>query len=165
MVWGLHQEEVDAYKAEMQAEGFHIETTLDTTPLARSCNLIVTVTPSKKPLLKAVDIQPGTHITAGGADTAGKQELEPAIIANADRVVVDSIVQVIERGECQHAYLAGLIHKDGLIELGAVIAGKAPGRQTEEQITVADLTGVAVQDIQITKAVYEAVKANKGASA
>jgi ornithine cyclodeaminase len=71
---------------------------------------------------------------------------------------------VIERGECQHAYHAGLICKDDLVELGAVIAGKAQGRQTQEQITVADLTGVAVQDIQITRAVYEAVKASKGAS-
>lgn len=157
MVWGLSQAEMEAYKNEMEPEGFRIETTLDTTPLAQSCNLIVTVTPSKQPLLRAADIQPGTHITAVGADTPGKQELETELVARADHIVVDSIAQVIERGECQHAYRTGRIREDDLVELGAVIASKAEGRQSPEQITIADLTGVAVQDIQITKAVYEAV--------
>lgn len=157
MVWGISQQEVDAYKAEMEAEGFRIETTLDTAPLAQTCNLVVTVTPSKKPLIKAKDVQPGTHITAVGADTPGKQELETALVVQASRRIVDSISQVIERGECQHAYRSGEIAEGDLVELGAVIAGVAPGRQSPEQITIADLTGVAVQDIQITKAVYEAV--------
>ena len=162
IVWGLTQEEVDAYKTEMQLEGFEIETTLDPAALPHTCNLIVTVTPSRKPLLNAQDIQPGTHITAVGADTPGKQELETAIITAADRLVVDSISQVIERGECQHAFQAGLILSTDMVELGAVIAGHAPGRQNDDQVTIADLTGVAVQDIQITRAVYEAVTASKG---
>jgi ornithine cyclodeaminase len=60
------------------------------------------------------------------------------------------------RGEIAHAMRQGLIEEEELLELGNVIAGKSPGRTSDDQITVADLTGVAVQDIQIAKAVYEA---------
>jgi ornithine cyclodeaminase len=162
MVWGMNLEEVERYKAEMKTEGFQVETTLDTQPLAETCNLIVTVTPSRKPLLKAEHIQKGTHITAVGADTPGKQELETSILAMADVVVVDSISQVVERGECQHAVREGLLKPEDLREMGSVIAGDAVGRQSDDQITIADLTGVAVQDIQITRAVYEALLTEGG---
>lgn len=158
IVWGIDQGEVNRYKADMEPEGFSVETTLDTRTIPETCNLIVTVTPSKEPLLKAAHIRVGTHITAVGADTPGKQELETAIFSMADIVVVDSISQVIVRGESQHAYREGLITEDDMVELGLVIDAKAPGRTSDDQITITDLTGVAVQDIQITKAVYEALK-------
>jgi ornithine cyclodeaminase len=158
IVWGIDQDEADRYKADMEPEGFSVDTTLETQPIAETCNLIVTVTPSKKPLLKAADIRAGTHITAVGADTPGKQELETGIFSMADLLVVDSISQVVERGESQHAFREGLITEDDLVELGLVIDGKALRRTSEDQITITDLTGVAVQDIQITKAVYEAIK-------
>jgi ornithine cyclodeaminase len=72
-------------------------------------------------------------------------------------VVADSIEQCLTRGEISRALQAGLINKEDLIELGDVIAGRQSGRTSDEQITVADLTGVAVQDIQIAKAVHEAL--------
>jgi ornithine cyclodeaminase len=72
-------------------------------------------------------------------------------------VVADSIEQCLTRGEISKALQAGLINKEDLIELGDVIAGRQSGRTFDEQITVADLTGVAVQDIQIAKAVHEAL--------
>ena len=72
-------------------------------------------------------------------------------------VVADSIEQCLTRGEISKALQAGLINKEDLIELGDVIAGHQHGRTSDEQITVADLTGVAVQDIQIAKAVHEAL--------
>jgi len=156
IAWGLNQDELERYRAEMEAEGFHVETTLETAALADTCNLIVTVTPSTGPLLFADQIRPGTHITAVGADTTEKQELDPAILAKADLLVVDSVAQCLVRGECPHALRAGLIGQEKMVELGKVIAGEAPGRVSDEQITVCDLTGVAVQDLQIAKAVYEA---------
>ena len=72
-------------------------------------------------------------------------------------VVADSIAQCLERGEIHQALKAGEIVPDVLIELGNVIAGTSPGRTSEDQVTVADLTGVAVQDIKIATAVHEAL--------
>jgi len=153
LVWGRSQEKLDLYKKEMQAN-FNIKTTLNAKDIAQNCNLIVTTTASQSALLFADDIQAGTHITAVGSDTAEKQELDAKILAKADLIVVDSIEQCKIRGEASQALRAGLINVEDMIELGNVILGKAAKRTSERQITVADLTGVAVQDIQIAKAVY-----------
>ncbi len=157
-VWGRSEEKLGLYKRDMIAKGFSVETTLNTEEVADKCNLIVTTTPASTPLLKSTDIRPGTHITAVGSDTPNKQELDAAILHRADLVVADSIAQCLERGECVHARKDELTAGKNLVELGRVIAGSAKGRTSDEQITVADLTGVAVQDIQISKAVYEACR-------
>ena len=78
-------------------------------------------------------------------------------MSRADVVVADSVSQCLERGEIHKAIESGHITQDDLVELGDVIAGRAAGRTSDGQITVADLTGVAVQDIKIATAVYEAV--------
>ena len=98
-------------------------------------------------------MKPGTHITAVGSDGAGKQELDAAILARADHCVVDSISQCVLLGESHFAVSDGLINESKLKELGAIIAGNETGRLKEDEITIADLTGVAVQDIQIAKSV------------
>jgi len=157
MVWGVHQDELDAYQHEMKSSGFNIKTTLDTGEIAASCNLIVMVTPSKTPLLQAKQIRKGTHITAVGSDTPEKQELDAKILQKADVVVADSIPQCLVRGEIFHAIHQDVLTKEKLVELGHVVTGKTVGRTSEDQITIADLTGVAVQDIQISKVVYEAL--------
>ncbi len=154
IVWGIDRGELELYKAAMEPKGFHIRTTLDADEIASTCNLIVTATPSHKPLLEAGQIRKGTHITAMGSDTPEKQELSPAILKNADRVVVDSISQSLARGEVFHALEAGMIEKDRLVELGTAISDPALRRRSDDEVTVVDLTGVAVQDIQISKAVW-----------
>jgi ornithine cyclodeaminase len=88
-----------------------------------------------------------------------KIELDPKILAKADIVVVDSISQSLLRGEVYQAMKAGCLDKTGIVELGNVIVSKELQRASDDAITVADLTGVAVQDIQISKAVYEALTA------
>jgi len=155
IVWGMNQKELDLYRRDMEPGGFKIETTLNTDDVMSSCNLIVTSTPSTKPLLKAETLQKGTHITAMGSDTLTKQELDPEILKRADIIVADSISQSLVRGEIFKAISAGVIGKEDVIELGNVIADKKLQRLSDDQITIADLTGVAVQDIQISKAVYE----------
>jgi ornithine cyclodeaminase len=85
IVWGVDQGELDGYRAAMAGHGFTIETTLDGDEIAASCNLIVTATPSRTPLLRDDQIREGTHITAMGSDTADKVELEPAILGRAPR--------------------------------------------------------------------------------
>jgi len=158
VVWGLNEEELAAYRRDMEPLGFRIRTTLDAEEVAASSNLIVTCTPSTRPLLQAGWIRPGTHITAVGSDTAEKQELDAAILEKATRVVVDSLSQSELRGEVFKAVGAGLIRRDALVELGRVISEERYRRASEDEITVADLTGVAVQDIQISKAVWGALK-------
>jgi len=108
-------------------------------------------------LINVGQIKRGTHITAMGSDTHLKQELDPKILQTADVVVADSIEQCLTRGEISKTLQAGLIDEEDLIELGDMIAGRQSGRTSDDQITVADLTGVAVQDIQIAKAVHEAL--------
>lgn len=157
-VWGINQEEVDLFAADMEPKGYSIETTLDAGEIGANCNLIVTATPSIKPLLLMEHIKAGTHITAMGSDTSVKHELDPAIVAGADIVVVDSIEQCILRGECFKAMEAGVFNRERMVELGKVIAEPSLRRSSDEQITVADLTGVAIQDIQICKAVFEVLQ-------
>jgi len=157
LVWGRGAEQTARYQRTMSAHGFQIETTLNTADIGANCNLIVTTTPSHTPLLHSVDILPGTHITAMGSDTPHKQELDSAILKQADIVVADSIPQCLERGEIYKALEANAITRSELRELGRVISGGCAGRDNDQQITVADLTGVAVQDIQITKGIYEAL--------
>jgi len=157
-VWGLTQEELDAYKADMESEGYTVQTTLHPEEIAANCNLIVTATPSKSPLLQVDHIKKGTHITAVGADTQDKIELDPRILKKADVVVADSKSQSLVRGEIYQAMKAGLLEQDRVVELGDMIVNKDKQRTSEDQITVADLTGVAIQDIQISKAVYKALK-------
>jgi ornithine cyclodeaminase len=157
MAWGLPQDNFDAYKQDMEQLGFIVQTTQDAGEVTEKCRLIITSTPSQTPLIDVKQIKPGTHITAMGSDTSQKQELDPKILEKADIVVADSIEQCLSRGEIFKALQANLIKKENLIELGDVIAGQKSGRTSDEQITVADLTGVAVQDIQIAKAVHKAL--------
>ncbi len=157
LVWGRGEPQLERYRRDMEAHGFIVETTRTTGNILRTCNLVITATPATAPLLHVADLQPGTHITAVGSDTPEKQELDSAILARADVVVADSISQCLERGEIHKAIESGHIRQDDLVELGNVIAGKTAGRTSDDQITVADLTGVAVQDIKIATAVYEAL--------
>jgi ornithine cyclodeaminase len=143
----------------MEKEGFHIESSEDIGAIQKDCRLIVTTTPSRKPLLHSNHLQKGCHVTAVGSDTPDKQELDPEILGKADLVVADSIEQCLLRGEIHQAIKAGLLEKNRILELGRVISGSTFGRESEDQITVADLTGVAVQDMAIAEAVYKASQA------
>jgi len=157
LVWGRGRPQLQRFADEMKRQNFEIATTLEATDILKNCRLVVTTTPSSEPLLHARELQPGTHITAVGSDTPHKQELDSAILGRADLVVADSIPQCLERGEISKAVQSDHLSQEELVELGEIISGKVPGRTAEDQITVADLTGVAVQDIQIAKAVYEAL--------
>jgi ornithine cyclodeaminase len=120
--------------------------------VASSAQLIVTTTAAHEPYLLARHIKPGTHITAMGSDTPKKNEIDPTILERAALVVADSIPQCLLRGEIRAAIAAGALSREDIVELGNLIAEKAC-RHSPDDITVADLTGVAVQDIMIAKAV------------
>ena len=155
-VWGRSDKSTEKYIHDMSEEGWNVNQVNSTCDIAESCDLIITATPSKKPLLKKERLKRGTHITALGSDSLGKQELDHGIFKKADLIIADSKLQCIERGEIYHAIKHGIIEEDDIQELGSLINTKKSIERDEDQVTIADLTGVAVQDIQIAKAVYEA---------
>ena len=154
VVLGRSKKNTDKYIDDMSKMGFLLEPVNSSKELCFKANLIVTTTSATKPLINKGDLRKGMHITAVGSDTHEKQELDPNILKMADCLVVDSISQCLERGETKKAIDENLIDKNNLVELGLVIDSKISYRKSENDITVADLTGVAVQDIMITNAVY-----------
>lgn len=113
-------------------------------------DIVVTTTPSEKPILKAEWLEPGQHVTAMGSDAEHKNEIEPAALAQADLYVADRLAQTRRLGELHHAIEAGLVRPDAEFpELGQIVAGLRPGRTSASQITIADLTGTGIQDTAI----------------
>jgi ectoine utilization protein EutC len=150
VAWSPNAERLEAYCREMRDEGFLVESRGTPEAVCREADLIITATPAREPLVRAEWLRPGQHITALGSDSPGKQELEAACLARADLVVVDRLTQCAAFGELRHALDAGLLRADRVHgELGEVVAGTKPGRTSDSQITVADLTGVGFQDTAI----------------
>ncbi|AZO19819.1 MAG: ornithine cyclodeaminase family protein [Mesorhizobium sp.] len=115
----------------------------------RLSDILVTVTPSTKPLVEREWVVPGTHISAMGADTRGKQELDSELVSAA-ALFVDEIAQSLSIGEFQHAYAQGMIGESDIRgSIGAVIAGMAEGRRSADEITIFDGTGVSLQDLVV----------------
>jgi alanine dehydrogenase len=122
---------------------------------ARSSDIIVTCTPSKKAFLSKDDISAGAFVAAVGADSPDKQELEPALLAAA-RVVVDSLEQCARIGELHHALEAGVLSRSAVhAELSELAAARKPGRLSADEITVFDSTGTAIQDAAAAALVFE----------
>jgi ornithine cyclodeaminase len=140
----------------LREQGLRVSAADSLEALASKCELIVTTTSATTPLLRSEWIRPGTHITAVGSDTPEKHELETSLMALADRVVCDSLEQCRLRGEVAQALQSGDITEDGVVELGAVLSGSAEGRRDPLEVSICDLTGVAVQDLHIAEAVHRA---------
>lgn len=114
--------------------------------LLAEADVLVTCTPSKSAFIHREWIRPGTHINAIGADMPGKQELDPDLVASA-RLFADSRKQVTRLGECQHAFAEGFIGEEDVTEIGHVLEGRSPGRVSDDEITIFDATGMAIQDL------------------
>ncbi len=127
--------------------------------VTRDADILVTVTPSRKALINVDSIQEGMHINAIGADGPGKQELDPKIMPRVSKIVVDSLEQCSRIGEIQHAMNQGLIDKSDIhAEIGEIINGDKKGRESENEITLFDSTGLSAQDIAAAKIVFETAK-------
>ena len=149
LVWARNQDAAAGLAAEVGG------TSVSLSELCARADLIVTTTPATEPLLTSDMISAGKRIVAVGADAPGKRELDPEILARG-RVVVDSCAQCIDHGETGWAVRAGLLDPASLIELGAQLT--APIEFAAEEIVVADLTGVAVQDVEIAKSVWSRLR-------
>jgi alanine dehydrogenase len=118
-------------------------------------DIIVTATPSRKPVIEDKWIQPGTHINAIGADTKGKQEVESSLLLRS-RVVVDDIEQALRLGELNVPFSHHLISENTIYStLSDIIIGQKPGRINEEEITLFDSTGLSFQDLAVHRLLFE----------
>ena len=154
-VWGRSLDKASAVPADLADLDLPVTATTDLETLCRQSDAIVTTTPSNEPLIRSEWIAPGIHITAMGADAPGKQELDTALVARADRLVVDLAEQCLDHGEFSVAARAGLIDENRCVALGAVLSGATEGRRSDRDITIADLTGIATQDIAIARTVLD----------
>ncbi len=154
VVWGRSPARVQELVNKFENSAFKFIIARTPAELASLCKVIITTTSATEPILQYADLQPGTHITALGSDTEHKIELNPDVLQHADTIVSDSIAQSKSRGEVFRARQEGCLKNDKLLELGSLISDPKLGRQNDQQITVADLTGVAVQDIMIATAIY-----------
>jgi len=154
-VWSRSLETRQAFAGEAKAK-YGIETTaVDTSSEAvLDSDIICCCSLSQEPVVMMSDLKEGAHINAFGADASGKQELDTRILRNA-KIVVDDLEQCSIAGEIHKALKSGVISKDNVYaEIGEIVSGEKSGRQTEEEITVMDSTGLAVQDIVIFHQAY-----------
>jgi len=163
MVFGRSQVAAERYAAEMPAVlEVPVVAAASAQELVESSDVVVTTTAAREALISADWLHPGLHITAMGSDGSGKQELDPEILARADRLVCDLRSQCVRVGELQHAIAAGLVSDDDdVIELGDLTDGRREGRRGPDEITVCDLTGVGVQDTAIALFTYQRVANEK----
>lgn len=153
-LWARDYQKAQRLKVDLERVGFDAKVNTCLESVCRAHRLIVTTTPSQTPLIKASWILPGTHITAVGADTPNKQELESELVAKANWIIADSISQCQTRGEIASAINGGNLKTSRIIELGDAL--QRPINLVPSDITIADLTGVAVQDIKIAEAMLQA---------
>ena len=120
-VWSRSEKGIDSYINDTSSFGWNLEKAKSPDEIAATCDLIITATPSKTPLLKSEYLKKGAHINAIGSDSPEKNELDKNILKNSSLIVADSIEQCIERGEISHALSSGAIKKSDINELGEIL--------------------------------------------
>lgn len=156
-IWSRSQETLDGFVKSQQPkyDKFTIKASTDVEEVVTGADVVVTVTPARSPIVKAGWIAPGTHIAAVGADKGGDQELEGTLLTKA-RIFVDDIRQCRTDGEINVPLSEGLITEDDIAgEIGEVVTGKKKGRTSDDEITIFDSTGIALQDSATVPLEYE----------
>ncbi|HZZ15020.1 MAG TPA: ornithine cyclodeaminase family protein [Candidatus Sulfotelmatobacter sp.] len=154
-VVGRNQSKLQDFQQAMSKQlDLSVELVEEAAAAVRNSDVCVTCTPSRRAILHAQDVAPGTFIAAVGADSPDKQELEPELLRR-NKVVVDLVDQCAHVGELHHALNQGMSLNDVHAELGEIILGKKPGRQSQDEIIVFDSTGTSLQDVASAAAVYE----------
>lgn len=150
-VWARDPARAEAYAAKMRdVLDLPVRVAASAEAVVAEAQIVITTTPARKPLVRAEWLHRNLHITAMGSDAPPKNELDPEILVRADRYVCDRASQSRRIGELRAAIDAGLISPDRPAdEIGEICAGAKPGRLSEEEITICDLTGAGVQDTAI----------------
>lgn len=155
VAWSPTRERLLAYCDEMTRDGCDTRAAASAEEVCAAADIVIVATPSRVPVIRAAWLRSGMHVTAVGADSPGKQELEADCLDQADLVVVDRFAQCSAFGELRHALAAALLTRHDVHgELGEIVAGAKPGRTSDAEITIADLTGVGFQDTAIASAAF-----------
>jgi ornithine cyclodeaminase len=155
-VWGRSEKKMRQLAQDLAAHQISVTVQPDLETLCVNADILLTTTAAKTPLIRSSWISDGTHITASGADAPGKQELDSALTARADLLILDSDAQCIDHGEVAIPAEAGLLSPDRYRTLGKVLSGQQAGRSAPSQVTIADLTGLGSQDIAIARTALDA---------
>lgn len=155
-LYDIRSEQAYLFAEELSSEaGPVVNMVPDPRDAFRKSDVCVTCTTSQKPFVFVGDVRPRTLIAAVGADNPSKQEIAPSLLA-ASKVVADVTEQCATIGDMHHALSAGLMARDQIYaELGEIVAGKKPGRTSDDEIIVFDSTGMALQDVAAAAVVYE----------
>lgn len=138
------------------AAGLSLVSTSSVKEAVEGADIIITTTPSRKPVVMSEWISDGVHFNCIGADAPGKQELDPMILKRASKIVVDDVEQAIHSGEINVPLSEGIIGASSIYgELGEIIAGMKKGRENDSEITIFSSTGLAIQDAAVANIVYE----------
>jgi ornithine cyclodeaminase/alanine dehydrogenase-like protein (mu-crystallin family) len=162
VVWDIDADAATAFAADASAHlGFAAVRANTLREATLEADIVVTCTTAVRPILNSADIRPGTFIAAVGADHPHKSEIAPGLMARA-KVVVDVLEQCAVMGDLHHAIAAGVMTtRDVHATLGALVVGQQAGREDDEEITLFDSTGTAVQDIAAAARVYECALAER----
>jgi len=158
-VYSEYQEELSKYKEDVEANTNARVIICETPEKAmKDVDIAISTTPSKKYFIDKSLVKPGMHIVAVGADMVGKNEWDPGIFKGA-KIVNDSIAQCIIRGETRNAIASGVIKENDIYaEIGQLLAGEKPSRESDNEITIFDTTGMGIQDNVTAVMVYEEAK-------
>ena len=151
VAWNLHAEMLDKLEITVRELGLEFKR-MERPDLCAAADAIITITSSRDALLMADWVKPGTHFACMGTDTKGKMEVDPQLVAFAS-VFTDEIAQSVTIGETQHAVGDGLLSQAAIAPIGDVINGVHRGRESADEITLFDGTGVGLQDLAVAKAV------------
>jgi len=155
VAWSPTRVNLERYCRDMAVQGVDVVAAGSPEDVCRAADVLITATPARQPIVEAEWLRAGVHVTAVGSDSPGKQELAVECMDRADLVVVDRYAQCSAFGELKHALDAGMLTRNDVhAELGAVAAGRKPGRSSDTEITIADLTGVGFQDTAIASAAF-----------
>ncbi|MEO6293735.1 MAG: ornithine cyclodeaminase family protein, partial [Burkholderiaceae bacterium] len=160
--WDNSLDTLAKYKTDIEEEfGIPVVMAKSKKEAVAQADILITTTRGKGALVEAAWVKPGTHIVAIGTDAPGKQEFEPEIFKGA-KAVVDSLAQCIEKGETQHPINAKIMTQGDIhAEIGDILLGKKPGRENDEEVTIFDSTGMAIQDNTTAAKIYRNAIENK----
>lgn len=160
MVWGRDMAKATQFADDLsKVVKLSVNVSDNIEKLVQTAQAVITTTPAQTPLIKPEWLHQGLHITAMGSDSPVKNEIEPTVLTQADKVVVDRLSQSLERGEMRSVANCGLTVADSkLSELGEICAGLKSGRTNDDEITVCDLTGTGIQDTAIADYIYQLSK-------
>jgi alanine dehydrogenase len=162
LVYDVNQTAMEKFVQNAKAKyNLKAESALSVKDAVIRSEIVVATTPVRVPVVKAEYIRKGTHINAIGADAPGKQELDTDVLKQAT-IVVDNWEQAAHGGEINVALSKGMIMREDIYgDIGEIVAGKKPGRQSLDQITVFDSTGLAIQDICAAGQIYRKLTSDK----